>query len=417
MTSSRRQYGVFQHTIRVILAAAVAAVPSTPAMAQTNAAAMAVQRQVEGLQRPQGEESPRAVPREQPPGPGQPVSSEPPAGMIDTRYVLPSASIVVDLRPALILSSPLGQLLPTELVNAFTGFDPAEMEEVVAFVDTSKAPLLGYGVTFKFKNPIRASSIPVDRRTYVQLAELGGKKYLQSTVPMMYSLYGPNNHTLVAATDPELRQLVDTASRPKTGPMMDRLHEMQASSDLYIAVDVAALRPMLSMLVPQNPANAPPQAKQLLEAAGLISAIELTVNLSNPGPTSLVLQCNDDASTQKLETMIHGLEQKEENANPIVPPGSESPLSQAVKRYMDRLRQPFQPQRNGTSIKFVVDEQSPGQKQLVSSMVVLAASYAATLPVLKRWQHAGVPNQAIQNPGGEAGPGGVPAAPAGDPSK
>jgi hypothetical protein len=415
MTTSLLRTGSTQRILCLILAVSMAAAPSASAVAQTNAAAMAVRQQVEGFQRPQGQEGPGRIPPQPASGPGQPVPSEPTTGAIDTRYLLPNAAVVIDLRPARILAAPLGQLLPAELVTAFTGFDPAEMDEVVAFLDTSKLPMIGYGVTFKFKNPIRAASIPVERRTHVQLAELAGKKYLQSSVPMMYSLYGPNNRTLVAATDPELHQLVESSSQPKSGPMMDRIHQVPAGSDVYIAVDVASLRPILPMFIPQLPPNAPPGAKQSEEALSLVSAAELTLNLSNSGPTSLVLQCNDDAAAQKLEALLHGIKQEAENVNPTEQPGTETPIMQAVNRYMDRLSQPFQPQRSGTSITcFRLDEQNPGHQQLVSSMVVLFASIATMAPFLKAKVVAAQRNRAFQNTGGVPGPGGTPAAPTGE---
>ncbi|HEX5471710.1 MAG TPA: hypothetical protein VFW73_07470, partial [Lacipirellulaceae bacterium] len=257
-----------------------------------------------------------------------------------------------------------------------------------------------YGITFKFKNPIRASSIPVERRTYVKLSELAGKKYLQSTMPLLYSLYGPNNHTLVCATDPELHQLVESAGQPKPGPIMDRIRQVPANTDLYIAVDVASLRPLLSAFVPKLPPNAPPQVKLPEEALSLISAAELMFNLSNPGPTSLVLQCNDDAAAQKLETMYQKIKQKAESDNPAGQPSVETPLMQAMKRYMDRFLQPYQWQRNGASITcFRLDGQSAGQQQLMSSTVVLGASLATMAPILKPKVQAVQQNQASPGPG------------------
>ncbi len=412
MISFLRKSKPFQRLLCVILAATTATAPSALVVAQTNAAAMAVRQRVEGLDRGPGPEGPGTAPPQNVPTPGQAVTTEPTAGKIDTRYVLPNAAVVIDVRPAQILSAPLGQMLPVELATAFTGFDPAEMEEVVAFLDTSKLPMIGYGVTFKFKNPIRASSIPVEQRSHVQLAELGGKKYLRSSVPMKYSLYGPNNRTLVAATDPELHQLVELSSQPKSGPMMDRIREMPEGSDLFVAVDVASLRPLLSMFLAQVPADAPPAAKQLSEVPNLVSAAELTLNVSNPGPMSLVFQCDDDAAAQKLETILHDIKQEANIANPTEQPGAHTSTMQAVTRYMDRVLQPFQPQRNGNSITcFRLEKQNPGHQQLVSSMVVLYASLAAVAPFLKTKHEAAQQNQAFQNTGGVPSPGSIPATP------
>ncbi len=162
------------------------------------------------------------------PVPGQPVPGQPNAGMIDTRFVSPNAAIVVVLRPAQIMAAPIAQIFPVEVATAaglqYMGFDPAQIDEVVAFAEMSNPTAPGYCVTFKFKNPIRASSIPVEARAHAQLAEFNGKKYLKSSIPMQYSLYGPNNHTLVmAAPMPRSNNWCHSASKPKSGPLMDRI--------------------------------------------------------------------------------------------------------------------------------------------------------------------------------------------------
>ena len=234
-----------------MLALVTAASPALSSLAQSNAAAMAVRKTAEGLS-PGGPESspPQAAPA-QGPGPGQSIPAGSSSGKLDTRYIASTAAVVVVVRPAQILASPMAQVFPVEAASAagmkYLGFDSAEMEEVVAFGDMSNPTAPSYGATFKFKNPIRATSIPVERRAHAQLAELGGKKYLRSAVPMMYSLYGPNNKTLIAATDPALHHLVDSAGQPKTGPLIDRIHEAATGNDLYIAVDIAALRPFIQM--------------------------------------------------------------------------------------------------------------------------------------------------------------------------
>ena len=51
-------------------------------------------------------------------------------------------------------------------------------------------------------------------------------------------------------------------------------------------------------------AKVPPEAKQFLEMLNLVSAVELTLNVSAPGPSSLVVHCNDDAAAQKVEATM-----------------------------------------------------------------------------------------------------------------
>ena len=367
---------------------------------------MAVRGQVEGVQGvPTSPEGPGSS---QPHGvPGQPGSLEMTPGKLDTRYISPAATAVIVVRPSQILASPFAQVFPVEVATAASqkhlGFDSAEMEEVVAFFENPMMP--AYGVTFKFKNPIRATSIPVEMRSHVQLAELGGKKYLKSAHPMMWSLYGPNNRTLIAASEAKLQQMVQSAGQPPSGPMMDRIREVASGSDLYLAVDLAQLRPFIQMGLQQ--AKVPPEAKQYVELINLISAVELTLNVSAPGPTSLVVHCNDDAAAQKFESTIQEAMQKMRNAQPSEQPAGDDVIAQALSRYKERMVQPFQPQRSGTSITcFRVDGQNPAQQQIVA-VGIIGVAVAMIMPAVQAARNAAAKAQAPQNAGPPTGPEGA----------
>ena len=70
----------------------------------------------------------------QAPGPGQSVPAGANSGKVDTRYIAPTAAVVVVVRPSQILASPIAQVFPVEVASAagmkHLGFDPTEMEEV-----------------------------------------------------------------------------------------------------------------------------------------------------------------------------------------------------------------------------------------------------------------------------------------------
>lgn len=370
---SRRSSGC-KRILCVILAVAMGLSPSVSAVAQTNAAAMAVRQRVEGLQ-PGPEGQPATVsPEGQPPV--QTTPSMPVAGPVDTRFISPDAAIVLVARPAQLLATPVAQVFPVEVASAagtkFLGFDPAQMNEIVAFSGPFNPAALAYSVTIKFKDPIRAASIPPERRGHAQLSELGGKKYLKSAVPMMPSFYGPNNKTLVLATDQTLQQLIQSAGQPKTGPMMERLNNVPPGSDLYLSVDLTTFKPLIQAGLMQAQANAPPEMKALMELPTLISAAELTLNLSNPGPSSLVVHCTDEAAAQKFESTLQVALQK---ARAAQQPGADDVIAQAMSRYTDRMVQVIQPQRNGTSVNcFRLDGQNPTHREVLKITLLAAAS-------------------------------------------
>jgi len=361
-------------------------------LAQTNAAQQAVRRSVDRLGG--GVVEPGQPPREFPPTQGeQAPPTDPAARKIDTRFVTPSAAALIVLRPAQLMKAPIAEMLPTEVASAaglqYLGIDPADVDEVIVFVDQINpiAPP-AYGVTVKFNKPFRAAALPPHVRPYAKLAELGGKKYLQSENPIFPSFYGPNSQTLVVAPDATLRLLLESPSTSQSGPILDRVREVPAGSDFYLAVDVASLRPLIQMGMAQAGANAPPEAKQFLEAPNLITAAELTLNLSGAGPMSLVVHANDETAAQQLESMMLEAKNKYQASGASEQPAIDDPVHQAIAQYKERISSPFQPQRNGASITcFYIDGQNPAQQQLMS-VALIGGLVAALLPAIQAAREA-----------------------------
>ncbi|MCI0333057.1 MAG: DUF1559 domain-containing protein, partial [Planctomycetes bacterium] len=298
------------------------------------------------------------------------------------------ASAVVVLRPAQLMSSKVAEMLPTEVATAaglkYLGFDPADVDEVVAFADISDpAAPPAYGLTMKFNKPFKGSSIPQEARAHAQLGELNGKKYLQSQHPMLPSFYGPNNKTLVVAPDETLRQMVEAQGQSPGGPILDRVRQAPAGSDLYVAVDVASLRPMLGMYLGMAKTQAPPDFQPFFDLPNFITAAELTVNLSGPGPTSLVAHANDEAAAEQVMTLIADANQKYQanlKAQLAEQAASEDPIERAFAQYAERVSAkwmtPFMPTRDGASLTLFHRE---GLDESQKTMLVAAIGIAAAM--------------------------------------
>jgi hypothetical protein len=365
-------------------------------MAQTNAAQQAVRQRVSGLG--QGEQ-PETLPEDAPPAAVPQRARTTPAagsaaGAIDTTYIAPGAAAVVVIRPAQIMTSPITEMLPTEVATAaglkYLGFDPAEVEEVIAFGDLSNPGMPGYGLTIKFNKPFKASSIPAERRAHAQLVEngLGGKHYLQSQIPMMPSFYGPNNKTLVVASEETLRQMVEAQGQSTSGPILDRVRQARRGADLYVAVDIASLRQMAGGFVDMAAAQAPPDLQPMFGIANLISAAELTVNLTGPGPISLVAHANDEAAAEQILSLLNDVNQKSREklkSQLGEQAASEDPLERAFAQYAERVSDKgmsqFMPKREGASLTlFHTDGLDESQKKMVIAGLGMAA--AAALPAI-----------------------------------
>jgi len=376
-----------------LLAAVMAVSPSAAVFAQTNAAAQAIRKRVQGGIG-QGEDPdassdrapvPRATTTERAPRPAT-AAARPAAGAIDTTFVSPGAAAVVVLRPAQLMSSPLAEMLPTEVATAaglkYAGFDPADVDEVIAFGEMSPQGMPSYGLILKFNKPFKGSSIPQERRVHAQLGELNGKKYLQSQQPMLPSFYGPNNKTLVVAPDEALRQMVEAQGQSTTGPLLDRVRQAPAGSDLYIAVDIASLRPMTGPYLGMAKPQAPPDVQPFFDVPNLLAALELTVNLSGPGPTSLVAHANDEAAAEQVMTLVADASQKYQTnlkAQLAEQAASEDPVERAFAQYADRVSSkwmtPFMPTREGASLTlFHTDGLNDSQKKMLIAGVGIAAA-------------------------------------------
>ncbi|HEX4413266.1 MAG TPA: hypothetical protein VH107_06530 [Lacipirellulaceae bacterium] len=399
----------------LLLAPATALAPSAPAIAQGFGAIQAVRQRVEGL---------NGGPDTSGPGSSTPGGAVPGANgaKLDTSYISSNASVLLAIRPAQLMASPFAQMFPVEVASAagvkYAGIDPADVEEAVAFLDMTNPIAPTYGVTVKFTKPFRATALPPQIHPFVKLSELNGKKYLESSNPMWPSFYGADNKTLIAAPDAMLKQIVTSGSQPKSGKLIDQSREVPAGNDLYLALDVAALRPMMQMGLAQMQAKAPPAAKPLFDALNLAGSAELTLNVVTPGPTTLVVQGNDEAAAQQIETTLQDVAQKmRASGTPGQPgPAPDDTIQQAMGRYQERMAQHFQPQRNGTSVTCLkFDGQDPAQRQQVT-MTVTGLTVAAMLPAIQAARNAARRAEAAKagappatRP--DAGPGGPAAAP------
>src|SRR5262249_11511918 len=154
--------------------------------------------------------------------------------------------------------------------------------------------------------------------------------------PELPSFYATDKSTLIIAPDATLRQLVESPPKVKSSLLIDRVSKVAGGNDLYVAVDIATIRPFIQMGLAGE--RLPPEAKPFADSVNLISAAELTINLSNPAPTHLVVNANDAAGAEQIEALLNdALEKAREKMRTDLAPqaASEDPVERSFAQYME----------------------------------------------------------------------------------
>jgi type II secretory pathway pseudopilin PulG len=370
--------GFMQRMICIVLAASMACAPSMNLLAQTNGAAQAA---------------------------GQPKAATS-ANKIDTTYVTPGAVVMAVLRPAQLMKSKAGQMLPVEVATAaglkYLGIDPANVEVATGFLDSSNPTVPNYGLTLKFVQPQAGLKLPQDARAHTQNDQLNGKSYFKSQQAELPSFYAPDKSTLIIAPDQTLRQLVENSSKTKSSPLIDHVHKVAGGSDFYLMLDLATLRPLIQMGLAEE--QLPPEIKPFADAVTQISTAELTVNLSNSAPTELVVLANDADAAEKVEVLLkEGLAKAREQMRADLAPQmeSEDPVERAFAQYMERVSrswsQPFMPTRDGAKLTFFRIEGSQSPQQQLTTTAVMGVLVALLMPAAQAAREAARRTQSMNN--------------------
>ncbi|MGD9636218.1 MAG: DUF1559 domain-containing protein, partial [Pirellulales bacterium] len=339
--------------------------------------------------------------------------ADPAAGKIDLTYVTPQAAALISLRPHQLLTSPSTAMLPVEVVSAagleHLGIDPADVAEVVLFLEPPSIMGLQYGAVIKFAKPFELSDLKEHFRAHTKPSDFAGKQYLQSVDPRFPSLYMPDDQTLLAMTDIALRKTLAPIDAAASSPLLKRVGELAGGNDLYAMIDVESLRPLivpwLSVAVAQKGVNFPAEAKPFLELPNLIAAIDLAFNVTNSSPTLLAIHANDAASADKIESLYHlaeDMQRKNVATEAAKLQQSDDPIQRALGKYLERMSksnvETYTYQRHGDDLILLKIDSSTASPQ--NQMIIVAVTgilVALLLPAVQAAREAARRNQSINN--------------------
>ena len=297
--------------------------------------------------------------------PALPALAQEPAPL-DLTYLLPQACVVIAARPRQLLTAPAVAMLPIEVLQAAslqqTGLDPLEAETLLLSVEPPLAGPPNYALLATFTNSVEGKLHP-QLTAHTQPGQLDGRQYFQSQHPLMPSIFSLDGKTLLVTPDMALQKLVATETSPAGNLLAERL-KTAATDDLYVAVNLETLRPMVNQLMLE--ASVLPQFQPFLPAPDLIRLVELRVNLTGLGITELIVEANNASDAEKLVTLLQQAtdmwraQAKAEFARLKADP---DPVQQALGRYqermMDQMSGMFLPTQEDA--RLVIFRQLPGE--------------------------------------------------------
>lgn len=328
-------------------------------------------------------------------------------------YVVPNACAVLVVRPKQILATESLKMLPLEVIQAaglqYTGIDPLQIEQLVLSVSPPAGGPPAYALHGKFAKPYEFKPNQIAMHTVP--GELDGKPYLKSQQPMLPSFFSPGRTSVLAAPDVVLSQLVDGTAAANS--LATQASTESAGDDLYLLLDIQALKPIFQMALSNVPPSFPISSRTLMEIPERTKSIELTVNVSNLSMTELLLTANSESDAERLEMvfeeaksvlqqmMINSM-QSDGQAQRML--SSDDPVEQAMGRYVQRLQremtnsiQDAKLTRDGAEFKLVqIDPTTAGENPLVT-VAVVGFLVALLLPAVQAAREAARRAQAMNH--------------------
>ncbi|TWU20825.1 DUF1559 domain-containing protein [Bythopirellula polymerisocia] len=323
---------------------------------------------------------------------------------LDVNYLLPQACLVVSLRPQAILASPFAKMMPIEVVQAAslqqTGLDPLQLDRLLLSIEPPAAGPPNYAVMGSFITPVVGKLHP-QLTEHTTANEQATRPHLQSQHPLMPSLYFPADTVLLATPEVTLQKFLTSKYRPSESSLHERLLAA-ASDDVYVAIDVVPLRPLINGLLMQNPI--PPQFQHFNVVPDLVKTIELRMNLSHAGTNELVIESNNDQDAEELSGLVEksfDMIRSQTAAEIAQLKQNSDPVQQAMGRYQERMMNEMSaalaPQREGAKLIIFRQTGEQGQMGMLTMTAVSGILVALLLPAVQAAREAAKRSSSMNN--------------------
>lgn len=327
-----------------------------------------------------------------------------------SKSLLTSQSVAAAcLRPKQMLTNPANALLPTEVAKAagekYLGLDLAHVTRVVAVVEPPLGTNIYYALYLEADQSWDLKQLSPELTADTEPGEIGGKPCLVSKVASAPCFMVLRETTLVAASKGMLDKLTAADREPADSVLAELVDQHTAADDLYVAVDMEALRPLINLGLMQASQEAPPQARKFLNIPLLIQSGELTLTLDGSMPSRLAFHTSNDLDAEQVEGLLdEAVEFARNNMRAEMEPQmarlreSDDPVERSLAAYGDRVMgvylDMFVPKREGNT--FVLLDTTGGGSQM-GSVAVIGVLVALLLPAVQAAREAARRNSSMNN--------------------
>ncbi|HEY1602390.1 MAG TPA: DUF1559 domain-containing protein [Pirellulales bacterium] len=265
---------------------------------------------------------------------------------LDLSYITDDTIAAVVLHPRQALTSPSAQAMPIEVIVAagkqYMGIDPLEIEQVVGIVSVAEAleggeP--GVGAILRFAKPYDPEAVVATLGAGTAEATHAGKRYRSAAQPSGFSLFLPDERTVVIATEPQMKKML-TASKVDT-PLTKLLQAADTSQTAVAVLDFAAVRPLVLMGM-QNLPPVPEPYRPFLKTPELVNWVQVSLDLQTEMELAVKVGAQDAKAAANLKDLAERAKKLAQQflkaqMAPAAGNGPQDPTQQAAAQYAQRM--------------------------------------------------------------------------------
>lgn len=324
-------------------------------------------------------------------------------------FLTPQSILAVRILPQQILRKPALAMMPLEVATAagekYIGMDPKNIVQGLAVVESPFGTIPYYAVFLQASQPWNLSRFSTDLVAHTEPGEVAGRPALISVNPAMPSLMVLKQNTLLLASPGMMEKLLKPNRPQAEGILLDLVASHTGREDIYFAVDMESVSPVISMLLQTQQQRIPPEMQPFTKIPSLIKSVEGSVVLDEWGGNSTTVHAANSGDADELERLYaqfsdvsskNSLQQAAQFIEPMRQ--SSDPVKQAVAAYFDRASSAYseaiRPKRRGNDLLFTTEGEEATQ---LAGIAVTGFLVALLLPAVQAAREAARRNQALSN--------------------